>query len=266
VNPIKSWVIALALAASLVGPARSESIEKKQVTLGVGGKAALHFDHSKIPAEESPPEAKLKRCDWTGPITRIERKSSKRHALGRADARGGHGGPRYAFGCRGTTRLTFPPAQSGESNSQDDNSGRGNMTRLSITLLLASAIAFAWASQPAVHAAPAHVIKGTIVKASAKDLCKGSIAGFIPKEHNKYHWFCTGLQTVKARSSADFSLQCGPKKYDKRKLYGYWVSSSALKLKAVSWDPSYGALFTTFQNTSSTPQKYEAWESCPGAS
>ena len=29
-NPIKSWVIALALAASLVGPARSDSIEKKR--------------------------------------------------------------------------------------------------------------------------------------------------------------------------------------------------------------------------------------------
>src|SRR6202045_4425176 len=42
-NPIKSWVIALALAASLVGPARSDSIEKKQVTLGVGGKAALYY-------------------------------------------------------------------------------------------------------------------------------------------------------------------------------------------------------------------------------
>ena len=42
-NPIKSWVIALALAVSLVGPARSDSIEKKQVTLGVGGKAALYY-------------------------------------------------------------------------------------------------------------------------------------------------------------------------------------------------------------------------------
>jgi len=42
-NPIKSWVIALALAASLVGPARSDSIEKKQVTFGVGGKAALYY-------------------------------------------------------------------------------------------------------------------------------------------------------------------------------------------------------------------------------
>ena len=42
-NPIKSWVIALALAASLVGPARSDSIEKKQVTFAVGGKAALYY-------------------------------------------------------------------------------------------------------------------------------------------------------------------------------------------------------------------------------
>lgn len=40
--------------------------------LRVGGKADLHFDHSKISSEESPPEAKLKRCDWTGTITRIE--------------------------------------------------------------------------------------------------------------------------------------------------------------------------------------------------
>src|SRR6202023_1796709 len=35
-NPIKSWVIALALAASLVGPARSDSF-------GVGGKTALYY-------------------------------------------------------------------------------------------------------------------------------------------------------------------------------------------------------------------------------
>jgi len=42
-NPIKSWVIAFALTASLIGPARSQAIEKKQVTLGVGGKAALYY-------------------------------------------------------------------------------------------------------------------------------------------------------------------------------------------------------------------------------
>src|SRR3984893_15856073 len=42
-NPIKSWVIALALAASLVGPARSDSIEKKQVTFAVGGKTSLYY-------------------------------------------------------------------------------------------------------------------------------------------------------------------------------------------------------------------------------
>ena len=40
--------------------------------LRVGGKANLHFDHSKISAEESPPEAKAKRSDWPETITRIE--------------------------------------------------------------------------------------------------------------------------------------------------------------------------------------------------
>jgi uncharacterized protein YndB with AHSA1/START domain len=40
--------------------------------LRVGGKADLHFDHSRISAEETPPEAKAKPCDWTGTITRIE--------------------------------------------------------------------------------------------------------------------------------------------------------------------------------------------------
>ena len=44
-NFAKFWFAALALAltASLVGPARSDPIEKKQVTLGVGGKAALYY-------------------------------------------------------------------------------------------------------------------------------------------------------------------------------------------------------------------------------
>jgi NitT/TauT family transport system substrate-binding protein len=44
-NFARFWFAALALAltASLVGPARSDPIEKKQVTLGVGGKAALYY-------------------------------------------------------------------------------------------------------------------------------------------------------------------------------------------------------------------------------
>jgi NitT/TauT family transport system substrate-binding protein len=42
-NFAKLWFAALALTASLVGPARSDPIEKKQVTLGVGGKAALYY-------------------------------------------------------------------------------------------------------------------------------------------------------------------------------------------------------------------------------
>jgi len=40
--------------------------------LRVGGKANLHFDHSLISAEESPPEVKAKRSDWPETITRIE--------------------------------------------------------------------------------------------------------------------------------------------------------------------------------------------------
>lgn len=40
--------------------------------LRVGGKADLHFDHSLISAEPTPPEAKAKPCDWTCTITRLE--------------------------------------------------------------------------------------------------------------------------------------------------------------------------------------------------
>jgi uncharacterized protein YndB with AHSA1/START domain len=40
--------------------------------LRVGGKADLHFDHSKLSSEESPPEMKMKRFDFTETITRIE--------------------------------------------------------------------------------------------------------------------------------------------------------------------------------------------------
>ncbi len=40
-NVTKSLLAALALAVFLVGVAHADAIEKKQVTLGVGGKAAL---------------------------------------------------------------------------------------------------------------------------------------------------------------------------------------------------------------------------------
>ena len=40
--------------------------------LRLGGKAELHFDHSLLSAEQSPPEMKEKRLDWTETITRFE--------------------------------------------------------------------------------------------------------------------------------------------------------------------------------------------------
>lgn len=40
--------------------------------LRVGGRADLHFDHSLISAEKTPPEMKKKRSDWSETITRIE--------------------------------------------------------------------------------------------------------------------------------------------------------------------------------------------------
>lgn len=40
--------------------------------LRAGGKADLRFDHSRITAEESPPEAKAKCSEYTETITRIE--------------------------------------------------------------------------------------------------------------------------------------------------------------------------------------------------
>ena len=42
-NVVKSGFAALALAFSLICPAHADAIEKKQVTLGVGGKAALYY-------------------------------------------------------------------------------------------------------------------------------------------------------------------------------------------------------------------------------
>jgi NitT/TauT family transport system substrate-binding protein len=42
-NLAKSWLASFALAVSLIGAAQGEAIEKNQVTLGVGGKAALYY-------------------------------------------------------------------------------------------------------------------------------------------------------------------------------------------------------------------------------
>ena len=54
--------------------------------LRVGGKASLHFDHSLISAEPSPPEVKAKRSDWSETITRIEPPRLLSYTFG-------HGGP-----------------------------------------------------------------------------------------------------------------------------------------------------------------------------
>jgi NitT/TauT family transport system substrate-binding protein len=43
VTPIKIATVALALASALVGAANAQTPEKKQLTLGVGGKAALYY-------------------------------------------------------------------------------------------------------------------------------------------------------------------------------------------------------------------------------
>ncbi len=40
--------------------------------LRVGGKADLHFDHSKISSEKTPDEYKSKKSDWPSTITRVE--------------------------------------------------------------------------------------------------------------------------------------------------------------------------------------------------
>ncbi len=40
--------------------------------LRVGGAADLHFDHSRLSAEKTPPEMAKKRLDWSETITRIE--------------------------------------------------------------------------------------------------------------------------------------------------------------------------------------------------
>jgi uncharacterized protein YndB with AHSA1/START domain len=54
--------------------------------LRAGGKASLHFDHSRISAEESPPEMKGKRLEFTETITRIEPPRLLSYTFG-------HGGP-----------------------------------------------------------------------------------------------------------------------------------------------------------------------------
>lgn len=54
--------------------------------LRVGGKADLHFDHSLLSAEPTPPEMKKKRLEWTETITRCEPPRLLSYTFG-------HGGP-----------------------------------------------------------------------------------------------------------------------------------------------------------------------------
>jgi hypothetical protein len=98
-----------------------------------------------------------------------------------------------------------------------------------------------------------------------KDLCARSFGGSITYDHGLYHWFCSGVHKIGARKTGSFSLQCGPKSFDSRKRYAYWVSSRAVRLTKVSWDPSFGELALAFHNQSGKPQKYEYWESCLGS-
>jgi len=128
---------------------------------------------------------------------------------------------------------------------------------------LAIAVAALWLS-----AGPITSAAGTaaLPPPAKKDLCANVFGGSIPYDHNRYHWFCSGVIPLGARKSTSFSLQCGPGRLDSRKRFSYWVSSPALSLTKFQWDPGYGELILFFHNASARPQKYEFWESCKGAS